>query len=152
TYHQVWWPNHDKPIYTDEDAPEWDAEKRSFVDADTGISLTDWDDAIKDLAEPAHVVRFGAQVHSNGILGGTENAGRHIGYLTKYLMKSTAELVDADTYRQRAHHDALHRELLRTPCSPRCAVWLMYGIQPLGATSRTKPGQCKGRAHRRTTL
>ena len=39
-----------------------------------------------------------------------------------------------------------------TPCSPRCAVWLLYGIQPLGVTSRTVPGQCKGRAHRRSTL
>ncbi|MGH3574766.1 MAG: replication initiator, partial [Pseudonocardiaceae bacterium] len=27
-----------------------------------------------------------------------------------------------------------------------------YGIQPLGVTSRTVPGQCKGRAHRRSTL
>jgi hypothetical protein len=31
-------------------------------------------------------------------------------------------------------------------------VWLLYGIQPLGVTSRTVPGQCKGRAHRRSTL
>lgn len=29
---------------------------------------------------------------------------------------------------------------------------LLYGVQPLGATNRTTPGHCKGRAHRRTTL
>jgi hypothetical protein len=29
------------------------------------------------------VVRFGDQVHVKGILGGTQEAGRHIGYLTK---------------------------------------------------------------------
>ena len=39
--------------------------------------------------EPAHVVTFGRQVHSKGILGGSDEAGRHIGYLTKYLTKST---------------------------------------------------------------
>jgi hypothetical protein len=27
---------------------------------------------------------FGPQVHVKGILGGTEEAGRHVGYLTKY--------------------------------------------------------------------
>jgi hypothetical protein len=31
-------------------------------------------------------------------------------------------------------------------------VWLLYGIQPLGANSRTVPGRCKSRAHRRSTL
>jgi hypothetical protein len=61
-------------------------------------------------------------------------------------------VVEATTARQREHHDRLHAELSITPCSPRCAVWLLYGIQPLGATSRTTPGHCKGRAHRRTTL
>jgi len=31
-------------------------------------------------------------------------------------------------------------------------VWLLHGIQPLGANSRTLPGRCKSRAHRRSTL
>jgi len=31
-------------------------------------------------------------------------------------------------------------------------VWLRCGIQPLAANSKTVPGHCKGRAHRRTTL
>jgi hypothetical protein len=29
---------------------------------------------------------------------------------------------------------------------------LLYVVQPLGVSSRTTPGYCKGRAHRRTTL
>jgi replication initiator protein RepSA len=91
-------------------------------------------------------------VHSKGILGGTEEAGRHIGYLTKYLTKATGEVITADTDQQRAHHDRLHDELRMTPCSPRCAVWLLYGVEPMGANSRTHPGRCKGRAHRRATL
>jgi hypothetical protein len=63
-----------------------------------------------------------------------------------------AEIVKQDTDAQRRHADRLHRELATTPCSPRCAVWLLYGIQPLGITSKTMPGQCKGRAHWQSTL
>ncbi|MCE5291304.1 MAG: replication initiator protein, partial [Nocardiaceae bacterium] len=152
TYHQVWWPAHDEPVYSSANPPRWDHESLVFVDPETGAPLTDWDTAVEGLSQPAHVVRFGRQVHSKGILGGTEESNRHIGYLTKYLMKSTSELVDTDGQRQHAHHNALHAELAKTPCSSRCAVWLLYGIQPVGANSSTIPGQCRGRAHRRATL
>ena len=152
TYHQVWWPRHDQPVYGGDRLPVWDMRTRSFVDPDTHEPLTPWEDAIEAVEEPAHVVTFGRQVHSKGILGGSEEAGRHIGYLTKYLTKSTGEVVEASSARQRDHHDRLHAELALTPCSPRCAVWLLYGIQPLGASARMTPGHCKGRAHRRTTL
>ena len=150
TYHQVWWPAHDELAYTEGRLPVWDGER--FVDPDTRAPLTSWVEAIDELDEPAHVVSFGRQVHSKGILGGSEEAGRHIGYLTKYLTKSTGEVIEAVTDQQRRHHDRLHDELQVTPCSPRCAVWLLYGIEPLGTTSRTTPGHCKGRAHRRSTL
>lgn len=152
TYLQVWWPNHDQLVYTGAHLPVWHADTASFVDPDTNEPLTSWTDAVEAVTEPAHVARFGAQVHSKGILGGSEEAGRHIGYLTKYLTKSTGEVIASDTDTQAAHHDRLHAELAITPCSPRCAVWLLYGVQPMGVTSRTVPGQCKGRAHRRTTL
>jgi hypothetical protein len=150
TYLQVWWPNHDHLVYGNGRLPVWDGER--FVDPDTRQPLTEWADALEGVGEPAHVATFGRQVHSKGILGGTHNAGRHIGYLTKYLTKATGEVVHNSTDRQRAHHDRLHAELQVTPCSPRCPVWLLYGIQPQGATSKTTPGHCKGRAHRRTTL
>ncbi|WP_418190855.1 replication initiator [Amycolatopsis albispora] len=151
TYHQVWWPNHDQIVYGDR-MPLWDPRPKSFVDPETREPLTEWEDALEDLTEPAHVVRFGPQVHSKGILGGTEESGRHIGYLTKYLTKSTGEVVAAESARQADHHDRLHAELAVTPCSPRCAVWLLYGIVPKGASSKTVPGHCRGRAHRRATL
>ncbi|GLZ38526.1 replication initiator [Actinokineospora sp. NBRC 105648] len=150
TYLQVWWPAHDELVYGAGRVPVWDGER--FADPDTRQPLATWADALDQVDAPAHVATFGAQVHSKGILGGSEEAGRHIGYLTKYLTKSTGEVVSADTSTQRDHHDRLHAELAVTPCSPRCAVWLLYGIQPQGATSRTTPGHCKGRAHRRTTL
>jgi hypothetical protein len=149
----VWWPSHDERVYQDgEPLPVWDSRTRSFVDPTTRLPLTSWDDAVQDVEDPAHVVRFGVQVHSKGILGGTEEAGRHIGYLTKYLTKATGEVVEASTVRQATHHDRLHAELQVTPCSPRCAVWLLYGVNPQGADGNTTPGHCKGRAHRRATL
>ena len=152
TYHQVWWPHHDQLVYTGGRLPVWAPGTKSFIDPDTRQPLTPWEEALAEVEEPAHVVRFGHQVHSKGILGGTDDAGRHLGYLTKYLVKSVAEIVTPHTEAQHRHADRLHAELSVTPCSPRCAVWLLYGIQPLGTNSRTVPGRCKSRAHRRNTL
>jgi hypothetical protein len=152
TYHQVWWPAHDEMTYGQQRLPIWDPHTKSFVDPETRQPLASWADALDQVDEPAHVVTFGRQVHSKGILGGSEESGRHIGYLTKYLTKSISEVVEPSTDAQRRHADRLHDELRVTPYSPRCAVWLLYGVQPLGVTSKTVPGHCKGRAHRRTTL
>ncbi len=135
TYHQVWWPAHDERVYSIERSPVWDMRAGGFVDPDTRQPLTAWDAAVDAVEEPAHVVAFGRQVHSKGILGGTEEAGRHIGYLTKYLTKATGEVVEAEGARQREHHDRLRAELAVTPCSLRCAVWLLYGVQPKGRTA-----------------
>jgi hypothetical protein len=152
TYHQVWWPKHDQPVYGGDRLPVWDDRAKGFVDPDTRKPLPTWDEALDQVDEPAHVARFGAQVHAKGILGGTEEAGRHIGYLTKYLTKSIGECYAAETDRQRAHADRLLAELRVTPCSPRCPVWLLYGVQPQGARLSIEPGRCKGKAHRRDTL
>jgi hypothetical protein len=151
TYHQVWWPRHNHQLYTGDRMPIWDGTQKGFVDPDTRTPLPTFDQAAEDLDEPAHVARFGAQVHVKGILGGTEEAGRHIGYLTKYLTKSITQAAGLDenaTTRQREHARRLTAELRVTPCSPRCAVWLLYGIQPKGARLSTAPGGCKGKAHR----
>ncbi len=83
TYHQVWWPNHNERVYQDgEPLPVWDSQLAAFVDPTTRVPLRSWDQAVHEVDEPAHVVRYGVQVHSKGLLGGTEEAGRHIGYLT----------------------------------------------------------------------
>jgi hypothetical protein len=151
TYHQVWWPRQDHQLYSGDQMPIWDGTKKGFVDPDTRTPLPTFDQACEDLDEPAHVARFGAQVHVKGILGGTEEAGRHIGYLTKYLTKSITQAAGLDenaTVRQREHARRLAAELRVTPCSPRCAAWLLYGIQPKGARISTTPGGCKGKAHR----
>jgi hypothetical protein len=151
TYHQVWWPAHDSVRYSGNHVPVWDGQAKGFVDPDTRQPLPTFTQASDELQEPAHVVRFGPQVHVKGILGGTEEAGRHIGYLTKYLTKSITEaagLAEDATDRQRDHTRRLVAELRKTPCSPRCPVWLIYGIQPQGAQMNTTPGACKGKAHK----
>jgi hypothetical protein len=151
TYHQVWWPAHDQIAYTDERLPVWDTRAKAFTDPDTGRPLPTFDQACGDLIEPSHVVRFGAQVHVKGILDGTEEAGRHVGYLTKYLTKSVGQAAGLDEHATDGHRDharRLHAELQITPCSPRCAVWLLYGIQPHGARHSMTPGRCKGKAHK----
>jgi Replication initiator protein, pSAM2 len=79
TYHQVWWPHHDQLRYTGNRLPVWDTHAKAFTDPDTATPLLTWEQACEQLTEPAHVVRFGDQVHVKGILGGTEEAGRHIG-------------------------------------------------------------------------
>ncbi|MGW4371695.1 replication initiator [Nocardia takedensis] len=159
TYHQVWWPHFDRPAYHDDLMPYWDHKAMTFLDPKTRRPLPAWDDALDvidsvDEIEPAHVLRFGEQVdprHIRGLVPGAE-ADKTIGYVTKYLTKSIAEVLDTDSDRTRTHYDRLHRELQHTPCSPRCPVWLRYGIVPKGATDKTVPGRCKGKAHRRDTL
>jgi hypothetical protein len=151
TYHQIWWPPHDHLVYSGEQVPVWDGRAKAFIDADTRQPLPSWDEACEELTEPAHVVTFGPQVHVKGILGGTEEAGRHVGYLSKYLTKSVSQAAGLDedaTDRQRDHARRLHAELAVTPCSPRCGVWLRYGIQPKGARRSMTPGVCKGKAHK----
>ncbi|MFI9406254.1 replication initiator [Nocardia sp. NPDC052316] len=162
TYHQVWWPRFDaeNQVYGGTHLPVWDHKKATFVDPDTGRALTYWDDALDildavDDLEPAHTVRFGAQMDRKqitGVAAGTEKAGRTIGYVTKYLVKSIAEIVEPQSDRAAEHYDRLHAQLQHTPCSPRCAVWLTYGIVPQGASDKTVPGRCRGKAHRRDTL
>jgi hypothetical protein len=150
TYHQVWWPVHNHIVYNGERLPVWEPLAKTFTDPDTKTPLPTWEQACEKLTEPAHVVRFGTQIHVKGILGGTEEAGRHIGYLTKYLSKSIGQAAGFDehaTDAQRDHVRRLHAELQITPCSPRCPVWLLYGIQPKGARRSMTPGRCKGKAH-----
>jgi len=49
---------------------------------------------------------------------------------------------------QRAHADRLAEALRYEPCSPACANWLRFGIQPKNARPGLIPGACKGKAHR----
>ncbi len=151
TYHQVWWPSTDGIRYEDDNLPVWDEATANYLDPATGEVLPTWDqalDAIGPQDEPLHVTRFGSEFHAEGVLAGSKDAARCIGYLTKYLTKQVADCHQADTDAQRAHMDRLAEALRFEPCSSACANWLRYGIQPKNAKAGLRPGFCKGKAHR----
>ncbi|WP_242606220.1 replication initiator [Protofrankia symbiont of Coriaria ruscifolia] len=155
TYHQVWWPSCDRPVYSPDRLPVWDDQDGGYRDPDTGVLLSTWDealDAIGEDVEPAHVVRFGVQVRADGVTANNSNTGRLIGYLTKYLTKSLDTCHAVDTDAQRNHVDRLADALRYEPCSPGCANWLLYGVQPKNPRAGLVPGRCRGKAHRRETL
>nr|WP_232794337.1 MULTISPECIES: replication initiator [Pseudofrankia] len=157
TYHQVWWPPTDAPVYAPDGPglPVWDEQAAGYVDPATKAALTSWDEALDAIGpddQPAHVVRFGPQIQADGVTSNSATAGRLIGYLTKYLTKSLDACHAVDTDRQRAHVDRLAAALRYEPCSPTCANWLLHGIAPRNARPGLVPGRCKGKAHRRETL
>lgn len=137
--------------------PAWDGQ--DYVDRDTGVVLPTWNQALDQLgadpdARPAHVMRFGSQVDLAGILPGTPDADRTVRYLTKYLTKAIAEPYAAGDPDPAylAHVDRLEAELRWLPCSPGCANWLRYGIQPENPGPGLIPGRCTGKAHDREHL
>jgi hypothetical protein len=152
TYHQVWWPPIDRVRYDDDNPPVWDPASGGYIDPATLEPLPTWSDALDAVAEPVHVTRFGRQLDIKGVLGGTPEADKLLGYLTKYLTKSVDACHRADTDRQRAHLERLWHELRYTPCSPRCPNWLRYGVQPKRARPGQRAGYCKGRVHHPSTL
>ncbi len=95
--------------------------------------LPAWDDALDAIGlddEPLDVARFGPKFDAQGVLGGTRDAKRCIGYLTKYLTKQLGRCHTASTDAQADHVARLLVALRYEPCSPTCANWLRYGISP----------------------
>jgi hypothetical protein len=157
SYVQVWWPTFDQPVYLDR-LPAWDG--TDYCDPQTGEILPSWDEAIDRLAadpdsRPAHVVRFGRQTDMAGIIAPSTDADRAVGYLTKYLTKAIAEAhtdTDGVDPAYLRHVDRLHAELRWLPCSPGCANWLRFGIQPEHPGPGLEPGYCDKPAHDRANL
>jgi hypothetical protein len=159
TYLQVWWPAHDQPVYVDPACfPVWDG--RNHLDPLTGVILPTWGEALDQLdrnpeARPVHVMRFGAQTDMRGIIAPSPDADRAVRYLVKYLTKSVAETYadpECDNAGLEVHIDRLHHELRYLPCSPGCANWLRYGIQPEHPGPGMRPGWCRSKAHDRENL
>ena len=155
TYHQVWWPSTAAVRFDGDHLPVWDEDKATYLDPDTGEVLPTWDqalDAIGDQDEPLHVARFGEKFDAQGVLAGSKDASRCIGYLTKYLTKQLGDCHELETDARLAHADRLAEALRWEPCSPTCANWLRYGIQPKNAKKGLRPGACKGKARHREYL
>ncbi len=142
TYHQVWWLSTNAVKYDGDCLPVWDEHTRTYIDPDTGEVLPTWGqalDSIGDEDEPLHGARFGTRFDAQGVLAGSHDASRCIGYLTKYLTKHLGHCHQASTDAQAEHAARLAGALRYEPCSPTCANWLRYGIQP------RNPGPACGR-------
>ena len=63
------------------------------------------------------MARFGERFDAQGVLAGSKDAARCIGYLTKYLTKQVADCHQAQTDTQRAHAD-IGGHLLKMPADP----------------------------------
>jgi hypothetical protein len=155
TYHQVWWPATGHIQHDDTNPAVWHETTSHYLDPATGEYLRTWDqalDAIGDHDQPLHVARFGERFDAQGVLAGSRDAARCIGYLTKYLTKHVADCHQARTDAQKAHADRLTAALRYEPCSPTCANWLRYGIEPKNPRPGLRPGHCRGKAHQREHL
>lgn len=142
-------------VYRVEKPPVWDVEQQAYVDPKTRQALPTWGEALDALEEPdsrpAYVARLG-RIDARGIEQGTRDAERSIRYVTKYVTKDLGEQVKPRSAAQRAHFDRLHAELSVLPCSPTCANWLLYGVQPDRAKPGLTPGRCTGKVRQRSTL
>src|ERR1019366_82598 len=108
TYHQVWWPPADMVKHDDGNLPVWHEPSGNYIDPATGEVLPSWDEALDAIGprdEPLHVARFGARFDAQGVLAGSRDANRCIGYLTKYLTKHVADCHQAATGAQQDHTD-----------------------------------------------
>jgi Replication initiator protein, pSAM2 len=165
TYHQLWWPRCDRPVYTGDRLPVWDERVGRYVDPHTGVLLPTWDEALADIgadpaATPAHVLQLGTQLDYQGIIataedGRRDHVGKAIGYLTKYLVKDINETYgnpDALTGPQLRHMATLHQHVRWLPCSPECCNWLRFGVQPNHVVQGMAPGECPAKAHDRHHL
>ncbi|MDQ2874134.1 MAG: replication initiation protein [Actinomycetota bacterium] len=155
TYHQVWWPPTRTVRHDDGHLPAWREASGCYLDRETGAFLPTWDealDAIGDQDEPLHVARFGPKFDAQGVLAESRDSARCSGYLTKYLTKHVGDCHQAQTGAQRDHANRLADALRYEPCSPTCANWLRYGVQPKNPREGLRPGHCQGKAHRREYL
>ena len=91
--------------------------RRRRLDPDTGEVLPTWDqalDAITDQDQPLHVAQFGSKFDAQGVLAGSRESSRCIGYLTKHLGDCRQVTTDYQAAHAGRLADALHYE----PCPP----------------------------------
>ncbi|MEO3853538.1 replication initiator [Acrocarpospora sp. B8E8] len=178
TYHQVWWPLVAEVRYDGDELLVWQdgAGYVDAVTGEVLPTWDEALDALgaDPDAVPLHVVRFGKQLDMQGVLAGTRDADQCIRYLAKYLGKSLGEGAGAEipaagpddsateaagpvdgsgaddpgVAARRAHARALLAALRFEPCTPECANWLRYGVQPRHARAGLVAGWCRGKAHR----
>jgi hypothetical protein len=154
TYHQAWWPSTDHVRFDGDRMPVWHQPSGRYLDPVTWELLTDWDDALDALGpheEPAACGPVRGQFDARRACGSKDSA-RCVGYLTRVPDQTARRLPPPRDGRATDHVDRLAKALRYEPCSPTCANWLRYGIQPKSPRPGLVPGACKGKAHRRDHL
>src|ERR1039457_5099610 len=98
-----WWPDTTTARFDGDELPVWDEQTCTYVDPYTGEDLPTWDDPLHAIGtedKPRHVARFGDRFDAQGVLSGSKDAARCIGYLTKYLTKHVGDCHQAATDRK----------------------------------------------------
>ena len=130
--------------YDGDQLPVWDEHTGTYLDPDTGEVLPTWDqalDAIGDEDEPLHVARFGDRFDAQGVLAGSKDASRCIGYLTKYLTKHVADCHQAATDAQ-----ARPRRTARRRAAVRAVLADLRELAPLRHPAQERPARPAARA------
>ena len=157
TYHQVWWPDASTVKFDGDDLPVWDEVTGNYLDPATGEVLPTWDQALDELGDqPHHVARFGVRFDAQGVLAGSKDAARCIGYLTKYLTKQIGDCHRGETDAQREHAARLAKACDTSPArrgartgsatasSPRMpgTAWYLAAarVRPTTLTTSATPG------------
>jgi hypothetical protein len=147
TYHQVWWPNTTVKYHDGDQLPVWHDQIGGYVDPATGEVLPDWDEALDAIGPydlPWHVARFGDRFDAQGVLAGSKDAARCIGYLTKYLTKHVGgchQQRRAGPRRPAGRGAAVPAVL--TAVRQLAALWHPAQERPPGQA----PGACESKAH-----
>ena len=139
TYHQVWWPDTSVVRFEDDALPVWDEHAATYLDPATGEVLPTWDDAldaIGDEDEPLHVARFGERFDAQGVLAGSKDAARCIGYLTKYLTKQVA-----DCHHAHQRHPAGARRPAGRRAAIRAVLAAVRQLAPLRRPAQERPAR-----------
>ncbi len=117
TYHQVWWPDTSTVALPRRRAAGVARGQRQLPrpgDRGSPADLGRGARCDRPEDEPQHVARFGERFDAQGVLAGSRDANRCIGYLTKYLTKHVADCHQAaDTRPARAHRTARRRAPVR---------------------------------------
>ena len=141
TYHQVWWPPADQIRHDDAHLPVWH-DASGVPRPATGEFLPTWDEALDAIGgeeEPLHVARFGPRFDAQGVLAGSRDASKCIGYLVKYLTKHLADCHGAQTGAQHAHAERLADALGTSRARRRARTG--YGTASLPRTRTQACGQ-----------
>ena len=156
TYHQVWWPSTDKVALRRRPAcPSGTRHSGSYLDPDTGEVLPTWDEALDAIGDRRRAAARGPvrrPVRRPGRPGRVEGCEPVHRLPHQVPDQAPRRLPPGQTDAQADHADRLADALRYEPCSPTCANWLRYGIQPKNPRPGLRPGACKGKAHRREHL